>query len=116
MFVCRGVGASSFRPGLPGIGAQKLQQTPAIRRRTLTVLLTTAAMLTAGAPVLAGDEAKLSALTGAPSNEELIRKLIAMEQRVQALEKQLKQKQAEAGAAGPQAPTAPANAKPANGA
>src|ERR1700682_2511108 len=38
-----------------------------------------------------------------PSNEELIKKLLAMEQRVQALEKQLKQKQSASAAPSPKA-------------
>jgi len=59
--------------------------------------------------VRAGDEAKLSALVAQPSNEELIKKLLAMEQRVQALEKQLKQKQAASASPAPQAPKAAAS-------
>jgi len=50
--------------------------------------------LTGGTALAADDGAsRVSALVGQPTNEELIKKLLAMEQRVQALEKQLKQKQ-----------------------
>src|SRR5258708_13710439 len=85
-------------------------------RCALTMLLATVAMLGAsGAGALAGDEAKLSALVAQPGNEELIKKLLAMEQRVQALEKQLKQKQAAAaGAAPPTPPPPPAAGKKTN--
>jgi hypothetical protein len=61
--------------------------------------------------------ANLSALSGQPSNEELIKRLLAMEQRIQSLEKQLKQKQqsAQAGPSPKPAAVAP-EAKPAEAA
>jgi hypothetical protein len=111
MFVRCNIGELSADGSARGIGRQQNRQSSSLLRRSLTMLLATA-VLTANGAALAGDETKLSALTGQPSNEELIRKLIAMEQRVQALEKQLKQKQAGAGALA-QAPIAPAGAKPA---
>jgi hypothetical protein len=85
------------------------------------MLLATAAMLGASGAALAGDEGRVAALVAQPSNEELIKKLIAMEQRVQALEKQLKQKQTASASPAPLTPPTPkaaastSDGKPPNG-
>jgi hypothetical protein len=89
-------------------------------RRALAVLLAGVAMAGLGAAAAhAGDDgaAKLSALVAPPSNEELIKKLFMMEQRIQALEKQLKEKQSAAAAPvapAPKAAAATPDPKPAN--
>jgi hypothetical protein len=62
-------------------------------RHTFTVLLTTAAMWAASAALAAGEPAKPTtpaAPAASPSNEELLRNLQCMEQRIRALEGQLK--------------------------
>jgi hypothetical protein len=85
-------------------------------RRALTMLLATAALLgTGGGAARAGDEGRQAALVAQPSNEELIKKLLAMEQRVQALEKQLKQKQSTSAAPMPKPVASAPEAKPPNG-
>ena len=75
--------------------AHRLRVVPAIfgPRHALTLLLTTAAMSGVGAGLAAGEPAKPSpppAPAAQPSNEELLRNLQCMEQRIRALEGQLK--------------------------
>jgi len=84
------------------------------------MLLTTAAVLGVGAgtPLAAENESgKLPASAAQLSNEELIKKLLAMDQRVQALEKQLRQKQSastpNSKAATPASATKPSSETPA---
>src|SRR5260370_1045433 len=100
MLISRNVSGSFARSAVSGIASQRASSAS---RVISTRLLTTAAVLGASGAALAGEETKLSALTAQqqPSNEE-------------ALEKQLKQKQAGAVAPAPQAPSAPASSNPAS--
>jgi hypothetical protein len=87
------------------------------RSHVLALLLAGVSTLGLGAGAARAQEApaRLTALGAQPSSEELIRRLQAMEQRIQSLEKQLKQKQQSAQAVTPPKGTAaPADSKPAD--
>jgi hypothetical protein len=97
--------------------------------RTCALLLAGVSALSLGAGTArAGDDSvtRQAALSAQAGNEELLKKLIAMEQRIQSLEKQLKQQRQTASTAAPvakpaatpsdpKAAAAPADPKPPNG-
>ena len=117
MPVCRNVFVHCVRDPRAELCSQatlRVRQPASRRRRTLATLLAGVSMLgVSGAAALAADEgtARVSALVAQPTSEEMIKKLLAMEQRVQSLEKQLKQKQTAEAASAPRAAPATSQTK-----